>query len=73
MRRSDVLTPDPAVAAARSRRPRVRVIDLTRIFCRRGRCQPVIGGAYAYKDDNHMNRVFSTSLGPLVLRAIRSG
>ncbi|MDX6676119.1 MAG: hypothetical protein QOE31_171 [Solirubrobacteraceae bacterium] len=68
--RSAVLTADPAVAAAASRRPRVHVIDLTRFFCDRTRCFPVIGGAYVYKDDNHMNAVFATSLGPFVLRAL---
>ena len=68
--RSAVLEPDPAAIAARSRGPRVRVIDLTRLFCGRTRCFSVIGGAYVYKDDSHMNSVFSTSLGPFVLRAL---
>jgi hypothetical protein len=48
----------------------VRVIDLTRFFCGPLRCYPVIGGGYVYKDDNHMNAVFATSLGPFVLRAL---
>ena len=68
--RGAVLEPDPAALAARSRGPRVRVIDLTRFFCDRTRCHSAIGGAYVYKDDNHMNSVFSTSLGPFVLRAL---
>ena len=67
--RSAVLTPDPAAAAARSRG--LRVIDLTSIFCDAARCFPEIGGAYVYKDDNHLNTAFSTTLGPFVLRAIR--
>jgi hypothetical protein len=68
--RARVLVPDPAVAAARGR-PRVRVIDLARVFCDARSCHPVIGGAYVYKDDNHMNRVFASTLGPLLLRRVR--
>jgi hypothetical protein len=65
-----VLVPDPGAAAAAGR-PRVRAIDLTRFFCGPRRCFPVIGGAYVYKDLDHMNAVFSLSLGPFVLRALR--
>ncbi len=70
-RRARVLIPDPAAAAARARGPRMQVIDLTRFFCGPTLCFPVVGGAYVYKDDNHMNAVFSRSLGPFVLRAMR--
>lgn len=69
--RSAALTPDPGAAAAALRGPRVRAIDLTRHFCGPSRCYPVIGGAYVHKDDNHMNAVFSASLGPFLLRALR--
>ena len=48
----------------------MRVIDLTRFFCDPGNCFSRIGGAYVYKDDNHMNSVFATSLGPFVLRRL---
>ena len=68
-RRSAVLFHDPAAAAARARE-RTRVIDLTRFFCGPARCYPVIGGAYVYKDFDHMNAVFALSLGPFVLRAL---
>ena len=68
--RAAVLTPDPGAAAAARRGPRVRVIDLTRFFCGPRLCYPVVGGAYVYKDDNHMNATFATSLGPFVLRAL---
>ncbi len=61
------LTPDPLAAV---KRPRVRVIDLTSRFCDAARCFPVLGGAYVYKDDDHMNRIFSTTLGPYVLREL---
>jgi hypothetical protein len=65
--RSRALTPDPLTAV---RRPRVHVIDLTSRFCDAARCFGVLGGAYVYKDGNHMNSVFSTTLGPFVLRKL---
>jgi hypothetical protein len=68
--RLTVLRQDPGAAAAAARAPRGRVVDLTRFFCGPARCYPVVGGAYVYKDDNHMNAVFATSLGPFVLRAL---
>ena len=57
------------VAAGRLRSRRVRVIDMTPFFCSRRRCLPVVGGALVYKDAEHMTDVFSTSLGPYVMRA----
>lgn len=68
--RSDALMDDPQADAAAARAPRMRVVDLTRFFCGRRRCFPVVGGAYVYKDFNHLNRVFAASLGPYVLRAL---
>src|SRR5437764_4742579 len=55
---------DPAPAAAARSGPRVHLIDLTRYFCDSEHCFPVIGGAYVYRDTNHMNQVFSATLGP---------
>jgi hypothetical protein len=70
--RGKVLKPDGAVVAAhRLHSRRVRVIDMTPFFCSRRSCLPVIGGALVYKDREHMTDVFSTSLGPYVLRAIK--
>jgi hypothetical protein len=66
--RAAAILGDPAAAAARSMGGRARVVDLTRLFCDRARCFPVIGGAYVYRDDNHLNPVFATTLGPFVLR-----
>ena len=68
--RSAVVTPDPGAAAAAARAPRARVLDLTRFFCSASRCFPVVGGVYVHKDDNHMNAVFATTLGPYLLRAL---
>lgn len=71
--RAAVLIPDPAATAAAARGPRARRLDFTRFFCDGGRCLPVVGGAYVYKDTDHMNAVFALSLGPFVLRAVRAG
>jgi hypothetical protein len=68
--RSAVLVGDPGATAAAARTPRARAVDLTRFFCGRSHCFPVIGGAYVYKDHDHMNAVFAMSLGPYVLRAL---
>ena len=64
------LPPDPAPGAAAKSGPRVHLIDLTRYFCDAEHCFPVIGGAYVYRDTNHMNQVFASTLGPYLLRAM---
>jgi hypothetical protein len=48
----------------------VRAIDLTRFMCGRTRCFPVVGGVLVHKDIGHLTRVFSTTLGPYLLRAV---
>jgi SGNH domain (fused to AT3 domains) len=68
--RGAAIIPDPSAQAAGQAPSRVRLIDLTHFFCDATRCFPIIGGAYVYRDDNHMNSVFSTSLGPFLLRAL---
>ena len=68
--RSAALFPDPGAAAAAARGPRMAAIDMSDFFCGPSRCFPVVGGAYVYKDDNHMNAVFAMSLGPYLLRAL---
>lgn len=68
--RSTFLVPDPGAAAARGR-SRVRVLDMTRFFCGPRRCFPVVGGAYVYKDDNHMNALFAETLGRPLLDAMK--
>jgi hypothetical protein len=73
MARSRVLDRDAAVAAAaRLHSPRVEVADLTRYFCDREWCYPVIGGALVQKDLNHLAAPFMDSLGPYLLRAVES-
>lgn len=67
----DVL-PDPAAAAAiGSGDARVRLLDLTPLMCTPRVCPAVIGGVLVRKDGAHLTRLFATTLGPFVLRAIR--
>jgi hypothetical protein len=62
---------DPAVEAARRMSTReVGVVDLTRVFCDRDRCFPVIGGALVYRDTTHMMPGFGRTLAPLVRREL---
>jgi hypothetical protein len=65
------LPPDPVRGAAAGSGPRVHLIDLTSYFCDSAHCFPVIGGAYVYRDTNHMNQVFAATLGPYLLQAMR--
>ena len=69
--RALALQRDPAaLAATRIRSRHVEVIDLTRYFCDRQRCFPVIGGVLVYKDISHITAIFSTSLGPIIARQL---
>lgn len=69
--RSSALDPDPILAAARATRSRrTGIVDLTRFFCDRARCYPVIGGVLAFKDSTHLTPVFAETLAPFLLRAV---
>lgn len=69
--RDQALEPDPAViAASEVHTGRVSVIDLTSFICDSRLCYPVVGGALAYKDFQHLSEVFSTTLGPFLLKAV---
>jgi hypothetical protein len=61
---------DPEPGAVAQSEPRVHLIDLTRFFCNSEHCFPVIGGAYVYRDTNHMNLVFAPTLGPYLLEGM---
>jgi hypothetical protein len=69
--RRAALRRDPAaVAVDRMRSPRVRAIRLTHFLCGRRACYPVVGGVLVYKDQHHLTRVFATTLGPFLARAV---
>jgi hypothetical protein len=48
----------------------VRVVDLTRYFCGRQHCLPVVGGALVHNDVDHLTQRFAKTLGPFLLRRI---
>jgi hypothetical protein len=68
------LHPDPDVTAtARLHSSRTEAVDLSRFFCDRRGCPPVIGGVLVYRDHfAHLTRTYSRALGPYVLSAVRS-
>lgn len=71
--RKRVLHRDPmAATAARLRPRRVRLIDMTRLMCSARECFPVVGGALVNKPTAHLTRIFSTTVGPYMLRAMNS-
>ncbi len=66
-----VLPRDAGVAAARRLHERgARVVDLTRYFCGRRHCLPVVGGVLVHKDVDHLTQLFAGTLGPFLLRRI---
>jgi hypothetical protein len=69
-RDDQTLPADPAPGAVAQSGPRVHLIDLTQHFCDSARCYPVIGGAYVYRDTNHMNTVFAATLGPYLIEGM---
>jgi hypothetical protein len=71
--RSKALNRDAAAsAAARQHSGRIKTIDMTSFFCSATQCFPVVGGALVYKDISHLTDVFASSLGPFLLRKVRS-
>lgn len=68
--RREALYPDQFVPAAR-RSSRVTLVDLSATMCDARACHPVVGGVRVTKDGHHLSRLFSTSLGPYVTRAVR--
>ena len=48
----------------------MRVVDLTPQLCDARRCAAVIGGALAFKDEDHLTPVFAATLGPFLRREV---
>jgi hypothetical protein len=59
-----------AVASRRLDSPRVHELDLTRFFCGKATCEPVIGGVLVYKDATHLTGLYARTLGPFLTRLI---
>ncbi len=67
--RRRALRPDPQLAAMRvSTSPRLRSINLTSSFCDAHWCYPVIGGALAFRDEDHLTPTFAATLAPRLRR-----
>jgi SGNH domain-containing protein len=65
------LRSDPLATAARaSELSRVGLVNLTHFFCGTRRCYPVVGGVLVHKDEHHISRAYSRSLGPYLLRRL---
>jgi hypothetical protein len=60
-----------AVAVSLHHPARVRVADLTPFFCD-SRCYPVVGGVLVHKDIDHLTALYSSTLGPYLLRRVES-
>lgn len=59
---------DPLADAARaSSNRRVRLIDLTDLFCTDQQCFAVVGGVSVYFDRDHLNKEYAELLAPMVL------
>ncbi|HEX6391681.1 MAG TPA: SGNH hydrolase domain-containing protein, partial [Solirubrobacteraceae bacterium] len=70
--RRRALRPDPQLAAMRLvRNRRVVAIDLTPAFCDARACYPVIGGALAFRDEDHLTRTFAATLAPSLREVVR--
>jgi len=71
MPRSVSLGADPAaIAARRTIQKRVTLIDLSRFFCSRAFCYPVIGGVLVQKDISHITRTYMRTMAPYLARAL---
>jgi hypothetical protein len=71
LRRSSAIRRDPAaIAALRRGSPRVHLVDLTQLMCSPKLCYPVVGGVLVHKDVTHLTPLFSSTLGPFLLRAV---
>ena len=65
--RTTALRFDPAAEAAASDDSiTTEVVDLTDGICDADECYPVVGGLWAYTDNVHLTRLFSSSLGPFL-------
>ena len=69
--REDALLVDPAaLAAAGDDSEATLVVDLTDAVCGPERCEPVVGGIWAYRDNVHLTRTFSATLAPALGAAL---
>lgn len=64
---------DPAyVAARRIGPPRLGTVDMTKFFCDRSECYPVVGGALVFKNVGHMTAEYGATLAPYLDRRLET-
>jgi hypothetical protein len=69
--RATAQPPDPLTEVARTTSvPNVTLVDLTRYFCDKRKCYAVVGNVAVYFDQDHLNREFSQSLKPMIVKAL---
>lgn len=70
--RSDVLVADDPLRDAASGLDGVTLLDFTDVFCGAEVCEPVVGGANVYRDQDHLTVTFADTLAPWYTEAIES-
>ena len=68
--RSEALLPDPLAVAATLGEPRVRLVDLTEVFCTADTCRVIINGASVYRDQEHLTTIFAASVAEEIAAAL---
>jgi hypothetical protein len=63
--RSAALRFDPQLEAAKNLKT-VTLVNFDDVFCDKNSCEPIIGNAVVYRDDNHLTDTFARTLGPLL-------
>ncbi|MBI5161998.1 MAG: acyltransferase [Micrococcales bacterium] len=66
---SEVLGRD-YLALAAQRVPGARLVEVTDLFCRDGRCPPVIGDVLVYRDAQHLTATYARSAAPYLWRRV---
>lgn len=50
--------------------PKVKIVDLSTVFCPLGKCNPVVNGNVLYSDSTHLNSFGSKYVAPFLIKAI---
>ncbi|MFG3685665.1 acyltransferase family protein [Micromonospora sp. NPDC047740] len=69
-RKAGLGTRDALADAARRTDGKVRVVDLTDLFCTETECPLVIGNVIVYRDSHHITATYARTLGPHLVERI---
>ncbi|WP_194411470.1 acyltransferase family protein [Microbacterium cremeum] len=70
--KADVLVADDPLRDAASGVDGVTLLDFTDVFCRAEVCEPVVGGANVYRDQDHLTVTFADTLAPWYTEAVET-